>query len=84
MAMFRGKRMARIGDMIGPVKGVHDRMVNLRMRSAMTAAAPTVAVLLAPRRSVLEGIGAALVLPALAALVAGTIPGPRSGGAYLR
>jgi MFS family permease len=49
--------------------------------SAMTAAAPTVAVL-ALGWSVLEGIGAALVLPALAALIAGNFEGPDRKVAY--
>ena len=49
--------------------------------SALTAAAPTVAVL-ALGWSILEGVGAALVLPAMAALIAGNYEGHDRKAAY--
>ncbi len=49
--------------------------------SAMTAVAPNVAVLTLGW-SVLEGLGAALVLPAMAALIAGNFEGTERKVAY--
>lgn len=69
MAMFMVTG-GKIGDMIGRRRAFAIGLVIYGCGSAMTAAAPTVGVLTLGW-SVLEGVGAALVLPALAALVAG-------------
>ncbi len=67
MLMMSG---AKIGDIIGRRRAFVVGLIIYGCGSAMTAAAPTVAVLTLGW-SVLEGIGAALVLPSLAALIAG-------------
>ena len=72
---------AKIGDIIGRRRAFVIGLVIYGCGSALTAAAPTVGVL-ALGWSVLEGIGAALVLPALAALVAGNFEGARRKVAY--
>ena len=69
MAMFM-LTGGKIGDIIGRRRAFTIGLVIYGCGSAMTAAAPTVAVLTLGW-SVLEGLGAALVLPALAALIAG-------------
>src|SRR6476660_4359461 len=73
MAMFM-LTGAKIGDIIGRRRAFVVGLIIYGCGSAMTAAAPTVAVL-ALGWSVLEGLGAALVLPALAALIAGNFEG---------
>ncbi len=80
MAMFMVTG-GKIGDMIGRRRAFTIGLVIYGCGSAMTAVAPTVAVL-ALGWSVLEGIGAALVLPALAALVAGNYEGRARASAY--
>ena len=72
---------AKIGDIIGRRRAFVIGLVIYACGSALTAAAPTVGVL-ALGWSVLEGIGAALVLPALAALIAGNFEGARRKVAY--
>jgi EmrB/QacA subfamily drug resistance transporter len=72
---------AKIGDIIGRRRAFVIGLVIYGCGSALTAAAPTVGVL-ALGWSVLEGVGAALVLPALAALVAGNFEGSRRKVAY--
>jgi len=72
---------AKIGDMIGRRRAFVIGLVIYACGSALTAASQSVAVL-ALGWSVLEGIGAALVLPALAALIAGNFEGPRRKVAY--
>ena len=67
MLMLTG---GKVGDIIGRRRAFVVGLVIYGCGSALTAVAPTVAVL-AIGWSVLEGIGAALVLPALAALIAG-------------
>ena len=67
MLMLTG---AKIGDIIGRKRAFVIGLVIYACGSALTAAAPTVAVL-AIGWSILEGVGAALVLPAMAALIAG-------------
>lgn len=69
MAMFMVTG-GKIGDLIGRRRAFAIGLVIYSCGSAMTALAPTVGVL-ALGWSVLEGVGAALVLPALAALIAG-------------
>lgn len=71
----------KIGDIIGRRRAFVVGLVIYACGSATTALAPTVGVL-ALGWSVLEGIGAALVLPALAALIAGNFEGPDRKIAY--
>lgn len=78
MLMLTG---GKIGDIIGRRRAFVIGLVIYAGGSALTAAAPTVAVL-ALGWSILEGIGAALVLPALAALIAGNFEGPARKVAY--
>ena len=66
---------AKIGDIIGRRRAFVIGLIIYACGSLLTAVAPTVAVLTLGW-SVLEGIGAALVLPALAALIAGNFAGP--------
>ena len=78
MLMLTG---GKIGDIIGRRRAFMIGLVIYGCGSAMTAAAPTVGVL-ALGWSVLEGVGAALVLPALAALIAGNFEGSERKVAY--
>lgn len=80
MAMFM-LTGGKIGDIIGRRRAFVIGLVVYGLGSAITAVAPTVLVL-AVGWSVLEGIGAALVLPALAALIAGNFEGPSRKAAY--
>ncbi len=72
---------AKIGDIIGRRRAFVIGLIIYACGSAMTAASQSVAVL-ALGWSILEGIGAALVLPALAALIAGNFEGARRKVAY--
>jgi EmrB/QacA subfamily drug resistance transporter len=72
---------AKIGDIIGRRKAFVIGLVIYACGSALTALSQSVAML-ALGWSVLEGIGAALVLPALAALIAGNFEGARRKVAY--
>ena len=78
MLMLTG---GKIGDIIGRRKAFVVGLVIYGCGSAMTAVAPTVAVLTLGW-SILEGIGAALVLPAMAALIAGNFEGEQRKAAY--
>lgn len=78
MLMLSG---GKIGDIIGRRKAFVIGLGIYAVGSAMTALAPTV-VVLALGWSILEGIGAALVLPALAALIAGNFEGASRKAAY--
>jgi EmrB/QacA subfamily drug resistance transporter len=78
MLMMTG---AKIGDIIGRRKAFRIGLVIYACGSALTALSQTV-LQLAIGWSVLEGIGAALVLPALAALVGGNFEGSRRKIAY--
>jgi EmrB/QacA subfamily drug resistance transporter len=78
MLMMSG---AKIGDIIGRRRAFVVGLIIYGCGSAMTAAAPTVLVLTLGW-SVLEGIGAALVLPSLVALIAGNFEGSRRKVAY--
>jgi EmrB/QacA subfamily drug resistance transporter len=69
MAMFMITG-GKVGDLVGRRRAFVVGLVIYGCGSALTAVAPSVAVL-AIGWSVLEGLGAALVLPALAALIAG-------------
>ena len=72
---------AKIGDMIGRRRAFVIGMIIYACGSALTAASQSVATL-ALGWSVLEGIGAALVFPALAALIAGNFEGAQRKAAY--
>ena len=78
MLMLSG---AKIGDIVGRRRAFVIGLIIYACGSAVTAVAPTV-LILTLGWSVLEGIGAALVLPALAALIAGNFEGPRRKVAY--
>ncbi len=80
MAMFM-MTGGKIGDIIGRRRAFVIGLVIYGCGSAMTALAPTVAVLTLGW-SVLEGLGAALVLPAMAALIAGNFQGADRKVAY--
>jgi EmrB/QacA subfamily drug resistance transporter len=80
MAMFM-LTGAKIGDIIGRRRAFVVGLVIYAVGSTMTALAPTVAVLTLGW-SVLEGLGAALVLPAMAALIAGNFEGRERKVAY--
>ena len=71
----------KIGDIIGRRRAFIIGLGIYAVGSGITAIAPTVAIL-ALGWSILEGIGAALVLPALAALIAGNFQGRERVAAY--
>ena len=72
---------AKIGDIIGRRRAFVIGLIIYACGSALTAVSQTVPVL-ALGWSVLEGVGAALVFPALAALIAGNFEGPQRKAAY--
>jgi EmrB/QacA subfamily drug resistance transporter len=78
MLMLTG---GKIGDIIGRRRAFVIGLVIYGCGSALTAVAPTVAVLTLGW-SILEGVGAALVLPAMAALIAGNFEGKERKAAY--
>jgi EmrB/QacA subfamily drug resistance transporter len=80
MAMFM-LTGGKIGDIIGRRRAFVIGLVIYGIGSAITALAPTVAVLTLGW-SVLEGLGAALVLPAMVALIAGNFEGASRKAAY--
>ena len=80
MAMFM-MTGAKVGDIIGRRRAFVVGLIIYGCGSLLTALAPTVAVLTLGW-SILEGIGAALVLPALAALIAGNFAGASRKVAY--
>ena len=80
MAMFM-MAGAKIGDIIGRRRAFVVGLVIYGIGSGLTAVSQSVAVL-ALGWSVLEGLGAALVLPALAALIAGNFEGRERATAY--
>ena len=80
MAMFM-LTGAKIGDIIGRRRAFFIGLVIYGFGSALTAVSQSVAVLTLGW-SVLEGLGAALVLPALAALIAGNYEGRERKVAY--
>ena len=80
MAMFM-LTGGKIGDIIGRRRAFVIGLVVYACGSALTAVAPSV-VVLTLGWSVLEGIGAALVLPALVALIAGNFEGAPRKVAY--
>jgi EmrB/QacA subfamily drug resistance transporter len=80
MAMFM-LTGGKIGDIIGRRRAFAVGLVIYGCGSALTAVAPTVAVLTLGW-SILEGLGAALVMPALVALIAGNYEGKDRNAAY--
>ena len=78
MLMLTG---GKIGDIIGRRRAFVIGLVIYACGSALTAVSQTV-VQLTLGWSILEGIGAALVLPAMAALIAGNFEGKERKGAY--
>ncbi len=72
---------AKIGDMIGRRRAFVIGLIIYACGSFLTAVSQSVATL-ALGWSVLEGIGASLVFPALAALIAGNFEGTRRKAAY--
>jgi len=78
MLMLTG---GKIGDIIGRRRAFMIGLAIYACGSGLTAIAPSIAVL-ALGWSVLEGIGAALVLPAMVALVAGNFEGKDRKVAY--
>jgi EmrB/QacA subfamily drug resistance transporter len=72
---------AKIGDLIGRRRALRIGLVIYAAGSAITAIAPNVLVLLIGW-SVLEGLGAALIMPTVIALVAGTFKGRERALAY--
>ena len=80
MAMFM-LTGGKIGDILGRRRAFVIGLVIYGCGSALTAVAPTVEVLTLGW-SVLEGLGAALVLPAMAALIAGNFEGAERKVAY--
>ena len=80
MAMFM-LTGGKIGDIIGRRRTFVIGLFVYGCGSALTAVAPTVTVL-ALGWSVLEGLGAAMVLPAMAALIAGNFEGKDRKAAY--
>jgi MFS family permease len=80
MAMFM-LTGGKIGDIIGRRKAFVVGLAIYACGSALTAVAPTVAVLTLGW-SILEGLGAALVMPALVALISGNYEGKDRNVAY--
>jgi EmrB/QacA subfamily drug resistance transporter len=80
MAMFM-LTGGKIGDIIGRRRAFAIGLIIYGCVSALTAVAPTVAVLTLGW-SILEGLGAALVMPALVALIAGNYEGKERNVAY--
>ena len=80
MAMFM-LTGGKIGDIIGRRRAFAVGLVIYGCGSALTAVAPTIAVLTFGW-SILEGLGAALVMPALVALIAGNYEGKDRNAAY--
>jgi EmrB/QacA subfamily drug resistance transporter len=72
---------AKVGDIIGRRRAFIVGLVIYAVGSGLTALAPSV-LMLTLGWSVLEGVGAALVFPALAALVAGNFEGRERVKAY--
>jgi EmrB/QacA subfamily drug resistance transporter len=72
---------AKVGDIIGRRRAFIVGLVIYAVGSGLTALAPSV-LILTLGWSVLEGVGAALVFPALAALVAGNFEGRERVKAY--
>ncbi len=71
----------RIGDMIGSARALKIGLVIYAIGSAITAISPSIGALIFGW-SFLEGLGAALVMPAVAAQISTTVPLQRRPAAY--
>ena len=71
----------KVGSVLGRRRAFAIGLVVYGCGSLVTALAPTLTVLLLGW-SLLEGLGAALIMPAIVALVAGNFPPERRAGAY--
>ncbi len=71
----------KIGDIVGRRRALRIGLVVYALGSAVTAIAPNV-IVLAIGWSLLEGLGAALIMPTVTALVAGNFTGRARAGAY--
>lgn len=71
----------KVGDLIGRRRAFATGLVIYGIGSALTALAPTLGLLILGW-SIIEGLGGALVLPALAALVGGNYAGRQRAMAY--
>jgi EmrB/QacA subfamily drug resistance transporter len=72
---------AKVGDLLGRRRALRIGLVVYACGSGLTAISPNVAVLLLGW-SILEGLGAALIMPTLIALVAGNFVGRQRAVAY--
>lgn len=72
---------AKVGDLLGRRRALRVGLVVYACGSALTAVAPNVVVLLIGW-SILEGLGAALIMPTLVALIAGNFTGQARATAY--
>lgn len=77
-AMITG---GKLGDILGRRRALRIGLLVYGTGSGITAIAPNVGVLLFGW-SILEGLGAALIMPTVIALVAGNFTGPARAGAY--
>lgn len=71
----------KLGDLLGRKRALRIGLVVYALGSGLTAISPNVIVLLVGW-SVLEGIGAALIMPTVTALIAGNFTGRARAGAY--
>ncbi|HSJ73487.1 MAG TPA: MFS transporter, partial [Miltoncostaeaceae bacterium] len=71
----------KLGDLLGRRRALRIGLVVYACGSGLTALAPDVVVLLLGW-SVLEGLGAALIMPTVTALIAGNFTGRARAGAY--
>jgi len=71
----------KLGDILGRRRALRIGLIVYGTGSAITAISPNVAVLLIGW-SVLEGLGAALIMPSIVALIAGNFTGRKRASAY--
>ena len=77
-AMITG---GKLGDILGRRRALRLGLLVYALGSGVTAVAPNVLVLLFGW-SILEGLGAALIMPTVVALIAGNFEGQKRGAAY--